>query len=124
MSKSPDVQKRKPLVTYPISPKSKVKSVSQKSVVDMPTINFEESNTQLDAEKVSKKVEKYIDESSVSKCSTKKSKTVRDQKRHHITRRAIKKQVFILFVVQLEILYAFFSSNQGDLIDFRTRRQS
>ncbi len=90
----------------------------------MPTINFEESNTQLDAEKVSKKVEKYIDESSVSKCSPKKSKTVRDQKRHHITRRAIKKQVFILFVVQLEILYAFFSSNQGDLIDFRTRRQS
>ena len=98
MSKSPDVQKRKPLVTYPISPKSKVKSVSQKSVVDMPTINFEESNTQLDAEKVSKKVEKYIDESSVSKCSPKKSKTVRDQKRHHITRRAIKKQVFIHIV--------------------------
>ena len=124
MSKSPDVQKRKPLVNYPISSKSKVKSVSQKSVVEMPTINFEESNTQLDAEKVSKKVEKYIDESGVSKCSPKKSKTVRDQKRHHITRRAIKKQVFILFVLQLEILYDFFSSNQGDLIDFRTRRQS
>ena len=84
-----------------------MKSVSQKSVVDMPTINFEDSNTQLDAEKVSKKVEKYIDESSVSKCSPKKSKTVRDQKLHNITRRAIKKQVFLLFVVELETLYIF-----------------
>ena len=95
MSKSPDVQKRKPLVSYPISPKSKVKSVSQKSVVEMPTINFEESNTTLDAEKVSRKVEKYIDESSVSKSSPKKKlKSVRDPKQHHITRRTIKKQVF------------------------------
>ena len=94
MSKSPDAQKRKPLVSYPISPRSKVKSLSQKSVADLPTLSSEESSTQLDAEQVSMKVEKYIDESSVSKCSPKRLKTVKDPKRHQIVRRPMKKQVF------------------------------
>ena len=93
VSKSPDVLKRKSLVSYPISPKSKVKSSSQKSVVDMPTpMKCEESNTQLDTEKVSKKVEKFIDE--VSKSSPKKFKTVTDPKRHQVIRRSMRKQVW------------------------------
>ena len=81
-------------MSYPISPKSKVKSLSQKSVVDLPTISPEESNNQLDAEKVSRKVEKFIDESSVSKCSPKRLKTLKDPKRHQVVlRRPIRKQV-------------------------------
>ena len=81
-------------MSYPISPKSKVKSLSQKSVVDLPTISPEESNNQLDAEKVSRKVEKFIDESSVSKYSPKRMKTVKDPKRHQVVlRRPIRKQV-------------------------------
>ena len=83
----------------------------------MPKINFEESYTPLDAEKVSRKVEKYIDESSVSQSSPKKKfKTIRDQKQQHITRRTMKKQVFKCFCC--------LSSNQENLTDFRTRGQS
>ena len=122
MSKSPDAQKRKPLVSYPISPKSKVKSLSQRSVVDLPTISSEDFNNQLDAEKVSRKVEKFIDESSVSKCSPKRLKTVKDPKRHQVVRRTVKKQVFTEDFVIKQILKIFRYQSQKIIVKSMTRK--
>ena len=98
MSKSPDMQKRKPLVSYPISPRSKVKSV-----INMPNINVvDESKKLINISKVSRKVEKYLDDTDDGKSSLNNIKrdTVKNQKKRPVRRRTITKQVFIIILFQ------------------------
>ena len=97
------MQKRKPLVSYPISPRSKVKSLSQKSVINMPNINvLDESKKLINISKVSRKAEKYLDDSDDCKSSLNNIKrdTVKNQKKRPVRRRTITKQVFIIIRFQ------------------------